>query len=198
MVDPNTIHFRSTFEHNPDPYTRTHNRILGPSFKTSPVEDLPTRRASLSLRRVDVSAPRVPEPTQINGGEALEGIAGTENRRLARENLTATKQDWRNEALTDPRDAKNPLAEAVHTKPKHQLGASRRHNTTLRQRSTLRIERRSLCMCLGKRKAGEDRRLNLGGNDCSPLSVRQSTLLFGLHRTVLHHIMSNFIQTKER
>ncbi|GFU43578.1 hypothetical protein NPIL_561111 [Nephila pilipes] len=49
MVDPNTIHFRSTFEHNPDPYTRTHNRILGPSFKTSPVEDLPTRRASLSL-----------------------------------------------------------------------------------------------------------------------------------------------------
>ncbi|GFU43580.1 hypothetical protein NPIL_561131 [Nephila pilipes] len=79
---------------------------------------------------------------------------------------------------TDPRDAKNPLAEAIHTKPKHQLGASRRHNTTLRQRSTLRIERRSLCMCLGKRKAGEDRRLNLGGNDCSPLSVRQSTLFF--------------------
>ncbi|GFT15927.1 hypothetical protein NPIL_534911 [Nephila pilipes] len=38
---------------------------------------------SCQLRRMDVSAPRVPEPTQINGGEALEGIAGTENRRVA-------------------------------------------------------------------------------------------------------------------
>ncbi|GFT13739.1 hypothetical protein NPIL_613021 [Nephila pilipes] len=36
MVDPNTIHFRSTFGHNRDPYTGTHDRILGPSFKTNP------------------------------------------------------------------------------------------------------------------------------------------------------------------
>ncbi|GFT89924.1 hypothetical protein NPIL_479281 [Nephila pilipes] len=38
---------------------------------------------SCQLRRVDVSAPRVPVPIQINGGEALEGITGTENRRVA-------------------------------------------------------------------------------------------------------------------
>ncbi|GFU48158.1 hypothetical protein NPIL_239981, partial [Nephila pilipes] len=38
---------------------------------------------SCQPRRVDVSAPRVPVPIQINGGEALESIAGTENRRVA-------------------------------------------------------------------------------------------------------------------
>ncbi|GFT53412.1 hypothetical protein NPIL_558171 [Nephila pilipes] len=86
MVDWSTVHFRSAFGYNRDPFTRTHDRILGPSFKTSPVEDLPTHSASLNLLSTPARgrpAPRALVPNQINGGEALEGIVGTENRRVA-------------------------------------------------------------------------------------------------------------------